>query len=146
MADLSCLAPLVAAAEREGFRMVRRSVDEWRDGTNRFYRPGEVFFGAFAPEAGCVGAGGLNVDPYEPVGPEAAARAGRLRHLYVLPTWRRRGIGRLLVARIVAAARGTFACVQLRAPASGEANPFYLALGFEVVIGHPTCTHRLRVS
>lgn len=35
---------LLADSEREGSRFVRRLVDEWATGTNRFDRPGEALF------------------------------------------------------------------------------------------------------
>ena len=35
---------LLADSEREGWRFVRRLVDEWATGSNRFDRPGEALF------------------------------------------------------------------------------------------------------
>ncbi len=40
------LAALLADDERAETRFVRRLVDEWASGANRFDRPGEVLFGA----------------------------------------------------------------------------------------------------
>ena len=39
---------LLADNEAAGSRIVRRLVDEWADRTNRFDRPGEALFGAWA--------------------------------------------------------------------------------------------------
>lgn len=68
---------LADAAEREGFRFIRRLIDEWSSGDNRFDRPGEAFFIARDGER-LSGLCGVNVDPYVPSGETA-----RLRHLYV---------------------------------------------------------------
>ena len=81
--------------------LVRRLVDEWRDGSNRFDRPGEAVFGAWV-EGRLVGVCGLNIDPYV-----RDERMGRVRHLYVLTACRRHGVGRLLMARVIEAACGT---------------------------------------
>ena len=35
---------LADAAEKEGFRVVRRLMNEWSSGGNRFDRPGETLF------------------------------------------------------------------------------------------------------
>jgi hypothetical protein len=56
-------SPLVAESERDGWRFVRRLVDEWVAGTNRFDRPGEVLLAACVDKA-LVGVCGLNADPY----------------------------------------------------------------------------------
>ena len=52
--------------------------EEWRTGTNRFDRPDEALFGAWA-KGQLVGVCGLNIDPYR-----GDDRVGRVRHLYVL--------------------------------------------------------------
>lgn len=39
---------LLADSEAAGSRIARRLVDEWADRTNRFDRPGEALFGAWA--------------------------------------------------------------------------------------------------
>ena len=57
------LGALVAESERQGFRFVRRLVDEWRSGANRFDRPGEVLFAARAGDD-VIGVCGLNIDPH----------------------------------------------------------------------------------
>ena len=93
------LDPLLAESEQAGSRFVRRLAEEWRSGANRFDRPGEALFGARVGGR-LVGVCGLNVDPHVGDG-----RVGRVRHLYVLSSFRRRGVGRRLVAEIVAAAR-----------------------------------------
>jgi len=82
------IAALLGASLAEGHNLVKRLVDEWNDGTNRFDRPGEI---ALQARLGTklVGVGGLNRDPYmdDP-------GVGRIRHLYVSPHARRQGVGR----------------------------------------------------
>jgi GNAT superfamily N-acetyltransferase len=98
---------LQAESEQAGLRFLRRLADEWASGANRFDRPGEVLFGARI-RGELVAVGGLNVDPYA-----TAPRVGRVRHVYVLSAYRRLGVGRQLVAEIVAEARGRFDSLRL---------------------------------
>ena len=102
------LGALLAESERQGFRFVRRLMEEWESGANRFDRPGEVLFVARVGDE-VVGVCGLNVDPHadDPA-------IGRVRHLYVRVSHRRSGIGEQLVADVLEAARGRFARLHLR--------------------------------
>ena len=70
------LAVLLAESEASGYRFVRRLVNEWERGVNRFTRPGEALFAA---ESGgqVVGVCGLNIDPYLE-DPRVGAHAQRL--------------------------------------------------------------------
>jgi GNAT superfamily N-acetyltransferase len=120
---VGALDHLVAESEQAGSAFVRRLVDEWRSGANRFDRPGEALFAARV-EGRLVGVCGLNVDPHA-----ADARVGRVRHLYVLRSFRRQGVGRRLVTEVVEAARGLFDRLHLRT-ANSEAARLYEALGF----------------
>jgi GNAT superfamily N-acetyltransferase len=132
------LGALLAESEQAGSRLVRRLVEEWASGANRFDRPGEVLF-AVRVDGRLVGVCGLNVDPYS-----TEPRLGRVRHLYVLSAHRRRGIGRQLVAEVIAAARGRFDHLRLstRNPVAAR---FYERLGFRSAeAAH--CTHVLDVN
>ena len=132
------LADLAAEAEAGGFRFVRRLVTEWGSGEERFDGPGEVLF--VAVEGGrVVGVCGLTADPYT-----QAERVGRVRHLYVAVSHRRRGIGRELVTEVVRAARGSFDLLRLRTNDDAAAR-FYAALGF-VPTNEPDCTHVMRTG
>jgi GNAT superfamily N-acetyltransferase len=117
------LHTLVTRSETEGFEMLRRLVDEWDCGTNRFDRPGEALFEARA-DRHPVGVCGLNADPFL-----ADPTVGRVRHLYVLPEARRSGVGRRLVEAVVAHATAGFVRLRLRTN-TVEASRFYQALGF----------------
>jgi GNAT superfamily N-acetyltransferase len=117
-ADIGRLAEIGA---REGFSFVERLVREWQSGENRFAAPREVFFFLYRDGA-LAGFGGLNVDPYA-----GDTSVGRVRHVYVDPEVRGRGLGAALVSAIVAAARPGFARLRL---ATRQAAPFYEGLGF----------------
>jgi ribosomal protein S18 acetylase RimI-like enzyme len=131
--DARDVAVLVAESEQAGLHLVRKLVDEWRDGSNAFDRPGEAVFGARV-DGRLVGVCGLNVDPY--AGDE---RIGRVRHLYVLNAARRLGVARALMAEIVAAARGRFGTLRL-STSNPAAARLYESLGFRAMtVSH--CTH-----
>jgi ribosomal protein S18 acetylase RimI-like enzyme len=133
---LDALAPLLAESEGEGWRFVRRLADEWARGSNRFDRPGEALFVARAGES-IVGVCGLNADLYAVDG-----AIGRVRRLYVLRAYRRRGIGRRLVQAVVGAAAGRFRVLRVRTENS-DASRLYQRVGFQPVAGTADCTHLL---
>ena len=117
--DLVQMAPLVAASRKEGFRFIARLWDDWAKGTNRFDQPGEALFG-LVDEAHLVGVGGIN---------RQSETSGRIRRFYILPTHRRRGLGRALLNHILSHAAGHFRCVVLRTDTIA-ADLFYVACGF----------------
>lgn len=129
------IEPLIGESEREGFRFLARLRREYESGSTRFDRTGEVLLGVESGPA-LVAVGGLTRDPYG-----ADPRTGRLRHLYVSPAHRRRGVGRLLAAALVEAARPHFDVLTLRTDTEAAAR-FYEALGFAPVAGSDH-THRL---
>jgi len=130
---------LLADSEAAGSRIVRRLVDDWADGTNRFDRPGETLFGA-SVGGRLVGVCGLNVDPYA-----GDALVGRVRHLYVLTAFRGRGVGRQLVARVIESARDRFGTLRLRTNNEAAAR-LYAAIGFRADGGDSTATHVLDLA
>lgn len=133
------LAVLLTESEASGYRFVRRLIDEWEGGANRFSRPGEALFTAQSDRQ-IVGVCGLNIDPYL-----GDPRVGRIRNVYVLAARRRRGIGRRLVERAIATARGHFVTLRLRGLESGPAS-LYETLGFRPCEGIPNCTHLLELG
>lgn len=120
------LVELLEASLAERHSLVKRAIDDWMDGVNRFDRPGEALFVA-TTQAGTVGMCGLNIDPYED-----DSSLGRIRHLYVLPEFRRQRIGQRLVDRCLLEAEGVFQRVRVRT-FDPVAASFYEAIGFEVV-------------
>ncbi|MBA1228190.1 GNAT family N-acetyltransferase [Pseudomonas viridiflava] len=114
---------LALTAAEEGYRFLTRLVAEWNSGANRFDAPGECFMTAVL--GGClIGIGGVSVDPY------VQNRAGRLRRVYVLPSARRQGIGRVLVEQLVDHAARHFSQVRLFTD-TAEGDAFYRRCGFK---------------
>ena len=124
---------LLVDSEAADSRIVRRLIDDWAAGANRFDRPGEALFGA-SMAGRLVGVCGLNVDPYA-----RDPRIGRVRHLYVLTAWRRHGVGRRLVAQVIEVAAGRFDSLRLRTN-NLEAARLYEAVGFRARV-EAECTH-----
>lgn len=133
------LSEFVDESERTGFRLVRRLVDEWQAGANRFDRPGEILLAATL-DARLLGVCGLNVDPYA-----AADRIGRVRHLYVLASWRRHGVGGQLMEEIIHRATGHFDVLRLRTQ-NPQAAAFYERLGFRRAFDDQFATHFMVLS
>lgn len=128
------IAPLAIEAEGEGHGFVRRLLDDWRIGSNRFDAPGEALF-IDVEKDNVLGTCGLNVDPYlnDP-------RVGRIRHLYVRRDSRRQGVATRLLAATLRAAAGRFDRLRLRTE-NPVAGSFYERRGFEPVCGDSTATH-----
>jgi GNAT superfamily N-acetyltransferase len=116
------------AARNEGFRFVERLVAEWHAGINRFDQPGEVLLGATHADA-LVAICGLNRDPYA-----ADPGIARLRHLYVLPRFRRQDIATGLVSQVLRQAEDVFQTIRLRTE-TREAARFYERHSFIAVEG-----------
>lgn len=119
----------------EGHRMLVRLQENWVSGLNRFDRPGEILAGAVV-DSTLAGVCGRNIDPFA-----NDTAAGRVRHLYVAPGYRNRGIGSRLVRFIAADAADFFRFLNTRAPS--QAFAFYERLGFSPVLVNSTVTHRL---
>ncbi|MTD31475.1 GNAT family N-acetyltransferase [Planomicrobium sp. YIM 101495] len=129
------LSKLVEESEAEGYRFVRRLVDQYEDGTNRFDQTGEILYGIREANGELVAIGGLNRDPYA-----GSADVGRLRRFYICEASRRQGIGTQLLEAIVAHARNHFSEVVVRTDSSA-ADAFYRANGFQGDLGLPEATH-----
>lgn len=130
---------LIPASTREGFTPVQWLREQWEDGTNRFSEPGEAFY-VVRIDGRLVGVCGLNLDPYD-----KKSAAGRLRRLYVLPDFRRKGIGRQLVLRVLEGARGHFDVVNLRT-FDDDSSAFFEAIGFIQVEDIENVTHRKEIA
>lgn len=139
IADMTGIEELASDAESDGHRFVTRLLDEWRDGTNRFAADGECFYAARL-EGKVVAVGGRNIDPYV-----SDPNIGRVRHLYVARSQRRRGLASLVLQRIVDDGRRHFGVLRLRTR-NPEAAAFYRARGFVEVIDDEFCTHELELG
>jgi GNAT superfamily N-acetyltransferase len=114
--------------------MVRRLVDDYVSDANTFSQQGECLC-AVVKEKQVIAVGGINVDPYF-----NSPSLGRIRHLYVHPEFRRRGVGARLVGLIEGQGRKYFDSFQLFT-ASRAAATFYEALGYVPVKGRRKVSH-----
>lgn len=136
------LRDLADEAGAEGHGLVRRTMEDWYSGANRFRMDGEILWGVFA-DGTCVGIGGLNQDPYLNRDPYIDdLDVGRVRHLYVSLAHRRKGIARSLVRRSMERAAGRFKTLRLSTN-NLEASNFYERMGFVEATGHKQ-THVLK--
>jgi GNAT superfamily N-acetyltransferase len=128
------LAPLIAASCDEGFKFLVRLQDEYLTGKVCFDSAGEALFGAFQATR-LIGLAGLTHDPYS-----EDPKIGRVRHLYVLPQWRRLTVGAKLLAEIEHHAQANFSTLVLRTDTKIGAA-FYQSLGYEPLLAGATATH-----
>ena len=117
------LQPLLTESREQGFTFLDRLVTEYTNGANRFDQPGEALFGIYRRQQ-LIAIGGLNHDPYL-----QESGVGRVRHVYVLDSWRGQGVGRQLLQQIVVAAQGHYRRLTLRT-FSEPADKFYCAVDF----------------
>ena len=129
---------LLADSVADGHAFIDRLQAEWVSGQNRFDARGERLVAA--DMAGrLAGIGGLNIDPYV-----SGPRSGRIRHLYVHRSLRRRGIAEAILANLIAHAGDNFDLLSLRT-ANPAADLFYCRAGFARVGDNAFVTHRLRL-
>lgn len=115
---------LIDLSEKESLSFLKRFKAQYISGDNRFEEEGEILYFALMEEQ-LVGLCGVNIDPYlkDP-------HICRLRHLYVHPLHRRKGIGTDLVKQCIEHAKDHFRLMTLRT-FDESAQKFYEALGFE---------------
>ncbi len=131
---IGVLDALVAESEAEGLPLLRRLVNDWSSGAERFDGPGEGLFAAW--QAGrAVGGCGLAADGYA-----RAPGVGRVRHLYVAQAARRLGVGAALMRDVIRAARGGFDVLRLRTRNPAAAG-LYERLGFRPALETADATH-----
>jgi ribosomal protein S18 acetylase RimI-like enzyme len=133
------ISELASLASFEGFRMVRRLIDDYESGANTFSARGERLCAAIHKER-VVAVGGLNVDPYF-----GSPSLGRIRHFYVHPDFRRSGVGSRLMRLIEADSEARFDCLQLFTT-SAIAARFYEGMGYGSVSGRWKVSHAKWIS
>ena len=121
--NIKLLEGLAFEAQSEGYNFVKRTIDEWKNGVNKFSKQGENLLGIFISNI-CIGIGGLNVDPYidDP-------RTGRIRHLYISQQHRNQGFAKLLMKKIMKIAINHFDKLRLLTTNSMAAS-LYESFGF----------------
>lgn len=131
------VSKLVEESEAEGYRFLRRLVNQYEDGTNTFNKAGEVLYGVWDHTGELVAIGGLNRDPYSD-----KSGVGRLRRFYISEHARRQGIGTKLLREILDFGKSHFKEIVVRTDSSA-ADAFYRANGFSGGLGMPEATHHI---
>ncbi|MFN8529710.1 MAG: GNAT family N-acetyltransferase [Anaerolineae bacterium] len=132
------LEPLLQTSLDEGYTFLQRLWDEYQSGLSRFDDSGAALIGVYDTQQ-LIAIGGIHRDPYlnQP-------EIGRIQHVYVLPAYRRTGIGRRLVAALIAQARAQFTVLTLRTLTS-HGDAFYQSLGFSAEPPYADATHWMRL-
>ena len=127
---------ILQAASAERVRSMAMLAAQWASGEQRFDEPGALF--AALVDGDLAGVGGVTVET------GAGEPAMRMRRLYVLPMFRRFGVGRRLASAMMQQGFQTASLLTVNAAASDAAGPFWETLGFEraVAAGY---SHRLRL-
>ncbi|MCR8644417.1 GNAT family N-acetyltransferase [Paenibacillus sp. N1-5-1-14] len=135
--DTSILQQLVEESLTEGHNHMKRLIEDYDSGTNRFDQAGEALF-VCRMNGKIVGVGGINQDPNKGVG------IGRLRRVYVLSAYRRHGIGRRLTEVVLERAKKHYRTIVLRTY-NPAAITLYQSLGFHEVLDEDQVTHELKL-
>lgn len=133
--DTQKLNRLVEESTGEGFRHIKRLVDDFETGANKFDKDGEALFIAHQGND-VVGVCGLNQDL------NVRKEVGRVRRLYVSQRGRRFGIGRMLMDSVIAEARKNYKMLVLKTD-NPIADTFYRSIGFMVNIDSENDSHFL---
>ncbi len=86
---------LVQESKEEGFNFLIKLKSEYENKINIFNKTEECLYGIFQREK-LIGIGGLNKDPYT-----ENNKIGRLRRFYISKDYRRKGLGNLLLNRLL---------------------------------------------
>lgn len=122
-------------SRNEGFRFIERLIHDYKSGTNTFHKRGEALYGVFDQGNTLIAIGGVNIDPFS-----STPTIGRLRRFYVKRTHRRKGLGSLLVKKIILEATNHFNVLVLYTDTE-QADRFYTSLGFLKSNRYPHSTH-----
>lgn len=128
------LKDLIQESVQEGFTFVTKLVNEWNSGVNRFDKVDEHLY-QVSYKGKIVGIGGVNNNPYKEEG-----KVGRIRHVYVRPAYRSKGIGKILVLALMDSCKDKYDKITLRTMTQRAAK-FYESLGFQKVTNATFNTH-----
>lgn len=124
---------LLEESLKDGFNFVRRLIDDYESGTNRFNKSGEALF-TLTENGKCIGIGGINIDPGA-----SDNEIGRIRRVYIMKSFRGEGAGRILIAALEDWAAEQFSELRLYTDTK-EAAAFYDRLGYKRSI-HKGASH-----
>ena len=126
--NIDSLNELAQDAIADGHTSVQRTIDEWKDGSNKFSKDGEKIWGIFLSDQ-CIGIGGINQDPFID-----DRTVGRVRHLYISTQYRRLGLSKVLLKLILTHAKKYFTSLRLSTK-NPIAASFYESFGFKKTDG-----------
>ncbi|MEM7659853.1 MAG: GNAT family N-acetyltransferase, partial [Bacteroidota bacterium] len=132
--DISGFQELLLQSEAEGFRFLRRLLQEWETEVNRFQLEGEGLFG-WVVEQKLVATLGINQVIHAP-------QKARLRRMYLHPAYRRTGIGSQMVQEVALRYQSQYELLELFTDTS-QGAAFYESLGFSPIFGVPSISHQL---
>lgn len=127
---------LAKQAQKEGFQFVDRLIEEYESGKNRFNQPGEFLLFVYDDEK-LIACGGLNQQWNEN---EIDNRIGRVRRFYVLPKYRKHGVGKQLLQHLEKNARANFSALCLNTDTKSAAH-FYQKQNYVFVENHPNYSY-----
>ena len=122
---------LADSAAQDGFQFLHRLIEDYTNGKNRFTETGEFFLTAYDDEK-LVACGGLNIQHSDNSEP---SRIGRVRLFYVLPEYRKHGIGKQLLLKLESMAKPQFSALCLNTHTK-QAEIFYQKQNYVYVENH----------
>ncbi|MBW8351063.1 GNAT family N-acetyltransferase [Bacillus sp. IITD106] len=131
--------PLVEESSKSGFRFLQKLVNDYKDGSNTFNKPGEDLYGVYGQEGVLIAVGGININPFSD-----DASIGRVRRFYVAKDYRRKGIGKLLLETLISEAKNYFKILVLNS--TPQADAFYTSFGFTKGDQYSKSTHYLMLK
>lgn len=137
--ELEQCAPLLKESKTEGYAFIEKLCGEYQSGVNRFDEEGAILLGTYLDE-NLIAIVGVHPDPYL-----KQATIGRVRHLYVMPEYRRHNIGRDLMLALIEHAKKHFEQLTLRT-LTEHGDKFYKSLGFTDEIRFENATHWLNLK
>ena len=123
-------------AQKEGFDLIDRLIEEYDSGKNQFNQPGEFLLFVYDDEK-LIACGGLNQQWNEN---QIDSRIGRVRRFYVLPKYRKQGVGKQLLQHLEKNARPNFSALCLSVDNKSAAH-FYQKLNYVFVENHPNYSY-----
>ncbi|MDM1261981.1 GNAT family N-acetyltransferase [Acinetobacter indicus] len=126
------IVELEKQASKEGFAFVQCLIDEYQSAKNRFDQPGEFLLFAYDQDK-LIACGGLNQQWNDQ---EVEQGIGRVRRFYVLPEYRKHGVGKLLLQYLEKKARPHFSALCLDTETKSAAH-FYQKQNYVYVENHP---------
>lgn len=124
---------LAQHARQEGFTLVDKLIEEYTTGTNCFNQSGECLFFVYDDQK-LIACGGLNQQMSDQA---VESRIGRVRRFYVLPEYRKQGVGKQLLAKLEHHARVNFSALCLQTD-TGLAASFYQKQNYVWVENNPS--------